>query len=112
MARGHCPDRPLQGPVNWPARWVQIPVESQMAGDSKPVPARRRVPDLAGLAAFTLDSRGRVTAWPVTAARLFGHPASAVTGQDVRDVLMAGPGPRGRGGEAAGARVARGPRLR
>jgi len=41
-----------------------------------------------------------VTAWPVTAARLFGHPASAVTGQDVRDVLMTGPGQRQLAGEA------------
>jgi serine phosphatase RsbU (regulator of sigma subunit) len=79
---------------------VQIPVESQIAGDGKPVLPRRRGPDLAGLAAFTLDSRGRVAAWPVTAARLFGHPASAVTGQDVRDVLMTGPGQRELAGEA------------
>ena len=61
---------------------------------------RRRGPDLAGLAAFTLDSRGRVSSWPVSAERFFGHPAVAVTGHDVRDVLMTGPGQRELAGEA------------
>jgi GAF domain-containing protein len=55
---------------------------------------RRREPDLAGLAAFTLDPRGRIAAWSVTATRLFGHPAHAVAGHDVCDVLMTGPGQR------------------
>ncbi len=54
--------------------------------------ARPRAPDLAELAAFTLDSRGRVASWSVTAERLFGHPAGAAVGTDVCDVVMAGPG--------------------
>jgi serine phosphatase RsbU (regulator of sigma subunit) len=53
---------------------------------------RRREPDLADLATFTLDGQGRITSWSVTATRLFGHPAGAVTGQDVCDVLLTGPG--------------------
>jgi len=61
---------------------------------------RRRGPDLAGLAAFTLDSRGRVASWPEAAARLFGRPAQAVTGLDVREVLMTGPGQRELASEA------------
>ncbi|MFI5068173.1 MAG: hypothetical protein ACHP9Z_29910, partial [Streptosporangiales bacterium] len=65
-----------------------------MAGSGRPVLPRRRGPDLAGLAAFTLDPDGRVASWPVTAERLFGHPAKAVTGQDICDVLMTGPGQR------------------
>jgi len=55
---------------------------------------RRRKPDLAGLATFTLDPSGRVTSWSVTATRLFGHPTAAVAGRDVCDVLMTGPGQR------------------
>ena len=55
---------------------------------------RRREPDLAGLATFTLDPSGRVTSWSVTATRLFGHPTAAVAGRDVCDVLMTGPGQR------------------
>ncbi len=65
-----------------------------MAGDSRPVLPRRRGPDLAGLAAFTLDPDGLVHSWPVTAERLFGHRAQAVTGRDICDVLMTGPGQR------------------
>ncbi len=61
---------------------------------------RRRGPDLAGMAAFTLDSAGRVVSWPLSAERLFGHPSSAVTGRDVCDVLMTGPGQRELAGEA------------
>ncbi len=71
-----------------------MPVESWVAGDGRPVLPRRRAPDLAGLAAFTLDPAGRVESWPVTAGRLFGHPAAAVIGQDLRDVLLTGPGQR------------------
>jgi Stage II sporulation protein E (SpoIIE)/GAF domain len=63
-----------------------------MAGDGKPALPRRREPDLTGLATFTLDSRGLVATWSVTAIALFGHPARAVVGQDVCDVLMTGPG--------------------
>jgi serine phosphatase RsbU (regulator of sigma subunit) len=55
---------------------------------------RRREPDLADLATFTLDDQGRITSWSVTATKLFGHPASAVTGRDVCDVLLTGPGQR------------------
>ncbi len=69
-------------------------VESQMTGVSKPGLPRRRDPDLAGLAAFTLSPRGHVTSWSVTAERLFGIPEHAVVGQDVCDVLMTGPGQR------------------
>ncbi len=65
-----------------------------MAGDGQPGLPRRRDPDLASLATFALDSQGRVTSWSVTATRLFGHPASAVTGRDVCDILMTGPGQR------------------
>jgi GAF domain-containing protein len=65
-----------------------------MPGDGGPGLPRRREPDLAGLATFTLDPRGRVTSWSVTATRLFGHLAAAVAGRDVCDVLMTGPGQR------------------
>jgi hypothetical protein len=65
-----------------------------MPRDGGPGLPRRREPDLAGLATFTLDPRGRVTSWSVTATRLFGHPAAAVSGRDVCDVLMTGPGQR------------------
>jgi GAF domain-containing protein len=65
-----------------------------MPRDGGPGLPRRREPDLAGLATFTLDPRGRVTSWSVTATRLFGHPAAAVAGRDVCDVLMTGPGQR------------------
>jgi hypothetical protein len=69
-------------------------VESHRAGEGTPRLPRRREPDLAGLATFTVDSQGRVVSWSVTATRLFGHPAGAVVGQDVCDVLMTGPGQR------------------
>ena len=65
-----------------------------MTGDERPLLPRRRAPDLSGLAAFTLHPDGRVATWPVTAERLFGHTAQAVIGQDIRDVLMTGPGQR------------------
>ena len=65
-----------------------------MAGDGQPGLPRRRDPDLASLATFVLDSEGRVTSWSVTATRLFGHLTGAVTGRDVCDVLMTGPGQR------------------
>jgi hypothetical protein len=88
---------------------VQVPVDSQIAREGKPGLPRRREPDLAGLATFTLDPAGRVTSWSVTATRLFGHPAHAVAGQDICDVLMTGPGQRelvGRAlAEAAAGRV-------
>lgn len=71
-----------------------MPVESQTARDGEAELPRRREPDLAGLAAFTLDRAGRVVSWPVTAATLFGLSAGEVTGRDVCDVLMTGPGQR------------------
>jgi hypothetical protein len=79
---------------------VLIPVGARRAGDHGPALPRRRGPDLAGLAAFTLDSRGRVASWPVSAERLFGHAAAAVTGRHVCDVLMTGPGQREMAGDA------------
>ena len=83
------------------AGMVQVVVESWVAGDGRPVLPRRRAPDLAGLAAFIMGPDGRVDSWPVTAERLFGHPAAAVIGRDLRDVLLTGPGQRERAGEAA-----------
>ncbi|MGI8447193.1 MAG: SpoIIE family protein phosphatase, partial [Streptosporangiaceae bacterium] len=71
-----------------------------MAGDHGPALPRRRGPDLAGLAAFTLDAQGRVVSWPLSAERLFGHAAPAVTGRHVCDVLMTGPGQRELAGDA------------
>ena len=65
-----------------------------MTGDARPGLPRRREPDLGDLTAFTVDFAGLVTSWPDSAARLFGQPAEAVVGQDVRDVLLTGPGQR------------------
>jgi hypothetical protein len=65
-----------------------------MARNGEPGLPRRREPDLTGLATFTLDPQGRVTSWSVTATSLFGHPASAVTGRHVCQVLMTGAGHR------------------
>ena len=79
---------------------MQIPVASHGAGEHGFALPRRRGPDLAGLAAFTLDAGGQVASWPVSAERLFGHPAPAVAGQHVCDVLMTGPGQREMAGEA------------
>jgi GAF domain-containing protein len=73
---------------------VQVLVESQIASDGEGGLPRRREPDLAGLATFTLDHEGRVTSWSVTATQLFGHPAAAMAGRDVCDVLLTGPGQR------------------
>jgi hypothetical protein len=73
---------------------VRIPVDSQTARGGKAGLPRRREPDLAGLASFALDPKGRVRSWSVTATALFGHPARAVLGQNVCDVLMTGPGQR------------------
>src|ERR1019366_5213729 len=78
---GYCPDRRLRAArtrgqdwcgYRWSHRW----------------------PAMASLATFALDSQGRVTSWSVTATRLFGHLAAAVTGRDVCDILMTGPGQR------------------
>jgi Stage II sporulation protein E (SpoIIE)/GAF domain len=69
-------------------------VESYTARNGEKGLPRRHEPDLADLAMFILDSEGRITTWSVTATRLFGHPAGAVAGKDVCDVLLSGPGQR------------------
>ena len=46
-----------------------------MTSDARSGLPRRREPDLADLAAFTVDAAGVLTAWPEAAARLFGLPA-------------------------------------
>jgi GAF domain-containing protein len=73
---------------------IQVPQTSPAGGEGKPALPRRHEPDLAALATFILDGRGRVTAWPVTAAGQFGRQATEVTGRDVCEVLMTGPGQR------------------
>jgi serine phosphatase RsbU (regulator of sigma subunit) len=69
-------------------------VVSETPRSVEPALPRRHEPDLGGLAAFTLDFDGRITSWPVTATRMFGHEARAVDGKDVCDVLLTGPGQR------------------
>jgi serine phosphatase RsbU (regulator of sigma subunit) len=91
---GSCSWTDRCGPGELPSRLVRTTVESRRTEDGGLGLPRRREPDLSGLAAFLLDSRGRVTSWSVTAAALFGQPAGAVVGQDVCDVLMTGPGQR------------------
>ena len=49
---------------------------------------------MTGLATFTLDAAGRVTSWSVTAETVFGLPVAAVSGHDVSEVLLTGPGQR------------------
>jgi serine phosphatase RsbU (regulator of sigma subunit) len=73
---------------------VPILVKSVRNSGGQPVLPRRREPDLADLAVFTLDPGGRVVSWSVTAAALFGKPSHAAIGKDVCDVLMTGPGQR------------------
>jgi GAF domain-containing protein len=73
---------------------VSILVESLRTSNGQPVLPQRREPDLADLAAFTLDPAGRVVSWSMTATALFGPQARAAIGQDVCDVLMTGPGQR------------------
>ena len=68
--------------------------ESQVSGDGRPRLPRRREPNLAGLATFTLDAAGRVATWSLTATRVFGHPVGAVAGRHVCDVLLTSPGQR------------------
>jgi stage II sporulation SpoE-like protein/GAF domain-containing protein/PAS domain-containing protein len=68
--------------------------EAHITPDDEPALPRRREPDLTGLATFILDPTGRVTSWPTTATSLFGCQPGAVTGRDVRDVLLTGPGHR------------------
>jgi serine phosphatase RsbU (regulator of sigma subunit) len=87
---------------------VQVAVDLQIAGEGEPVVRGAPGPDLVGLAAFTLDSGGRVACWPEAAVKLFGLAAAAVTGLDVRDVLLAGPGQREWAGQALAEAVAAG----
>jgi len=68
---------------------MRAPMELQTGGEGEPVAPGARGPDPAGLAAFTLDSQGRVTCWPAAAAELFGLAAGTVTGRDLREVLLA-----------------------
>jgi len=65
-----------------------------MTGNGLQELPRRREPDLAGLAAITLDAAGRVVSWSVSATAMFGPEAHTVVGRDVCDVLMTGPGHR------------------
>jgi hypothetical protein len=69
-------------------------VESQVVRDSQlGMPSGHEL-DLGGLATFILDPAGQVTSWSVTAARLFGHPATVIQGRHVCEVLLTGPGHR------------------
>jgi serine phosphatase RsbU (regulator of sigma subunit) len=93
MAGGHGPaGRLFRSGVS--RSLVPVLVKSVTNGDVQPGLPRRREPDLAGLAAFTLDPGGRVVSWSVTATALFSTPPRAAIGQDVCDVLMTGPGQR------------------
>jgi serine phosphatase RsbU (regulator of sigma subunit) len=65
-------------------------VEPHIASVGLPEPPRQRSQDLAGLATFTVDARGRVASWTVDAARLFGCTARAIVGLDACDSLMPG----------------------
>ncbi len=69
-------------------------VASRLVEDDGSLRRHWQGPDLSGLAVLTLDPSGQVTSWSVTAARLFGHPADQVTGRDICDVLLTGPGQR------------------
>ena len=67
---------------------------SQVAGNEG-LPRRGwHEPDLRSLAVLTLTSAGRVASWSSGAARLFGYPAEEITGRDICDVLLTGPGQR------------------
>ena len=67
---------------------------SETARNASSALPRRNEPDLADLAAFTLDSAGLVTSWPATVSRMFGQSAGDVAGRHICDVLMTGPGQR------------------
>jgi serine phosphatase RsbU (regulator of sigma subunit) len=67
-------------------------VELHSAGADMPETGRPHEPDLADLAAFTLDSEGLVASWSLTAARLFGQSARSAVGTDVCEAVLAGPG--------------------
>jgi serine phosphatase RsbU (regulator of sigma subunit) len=72
--------------------WYQLPMESDMTSDARSGLPRRREPDLADLATFTVDAAGVVTSWPGIAARLFELPAREAVGRDVCEVLLTSPG--------------------
>jgi len=76
------------------SRLVRVTVVSEMARNAPSALPRRHEPDLADLAAFTLDSGGQITSWPATASRMFGHQARDVASRHICDVLMTGPGQR------------------
>jgi serine phosphatase RsbU (regulator of sigma subunit) len=63
-----------------------------MTSDAPAGLPRRREPDLADLATFTVDAAGVVTIWPTIAVQLFGIPARKAVGRDVCDVLLTTPG--------------------
>lgn len=63
-----------------------------MTSDTPSGLPRRREPDLADLATFTVDAAGVVNSWPGIAARLFGVGAREAVGRDVCQVLLTSPG--------------------
>src|ERR1019366_8003519 len=88
--------RQADPPADRVPRWVPILVESHRSGDGQPMLPRRHEPDLAGLAAFTLDPGGRGGCWEVAAGR--GWTATVAGGSlgegrfAVRWEPIAGPG--------------------
>ena len=69
-------------------------VDAQLAEYGRPRLPRRRDPNLAGLATFTLEATGLIATWSMTATRVFGQPATAVAGRHLCDILLTGPGQR------------------
>ena len=69
---------------------MQMAEELPATGEGEPVVPHAQAQALAGVAAFTVDSRGRIGSWPGSAAELFGVAAGKAAGQDVREVLLAG----------------------
>jgi hypothetical protein len=69
-------------------------VVSQVAESGGSSRNRWRGPDLSGVAVLTLSPAGQVASWSVSATRLFGYSADDVTGKDICDVLLTGPGQR------------------
>lgn len=67
---------------------------TQLADNGGSLHRRWQGPDLGGLAVLTLTQEGQVASWSVTAAKLFGYSADEVTGKDICDVLLTGPGQR------------------
>jgi PAS domain-containing protein len=77
-----------------PAPTRQVQVELQIAGGGEPVVSPPGGLGLTGLAAFTLDEKGRVASWPAAASALFGVGGDAVIGRDMGEALLADPGHR------------------